>query len=410
MLSVDQALEIILARIEVLPGSNNVGLLMSLGRILAEDIIADIPIPPFDNSAVDGYAVRAEETRGAGQDSPVSLRTAPDIPAGSDLPEPLLPGAAARIMTGAPVPPGADAVVMIEDITREVPGTVEIHAEARSKDYIRTAGEDVKPGDLVLASGTRIRAAEVGMLATMGRTHVLTAPRPRVGILSTGDEVVDVEEGIPPPPGKIRNSNQWALAALVREAGAVVEFRRHVRDDLAATEEVLSEWAFADPPVDVIVSAGGVSVGDRDYVKPALEKLGSLDLWKVAMKPGKPLAFGRIGKTLFFGLPGNPVSAMVTFELFVRPALAKLAGFRHGEQSRPLVHAELKEDVRHSPGRREFVRAWTETTEGRYFTKPTGAQGSGLLHSMTRANSLMILSEESGDKHRGDRVEVMLLA
>ncbi len=409
MLSVDQALAIILDRTPVLAGSNNVGLLMSLGRILAEDIRADIAIPPFDNSAVDGYAVRAEETAGAGPDSPVSLPTAPEIPAGSDLPGPLLPGTAARIMTGAPVPPGADAIVMVEDITRDLPGFVQIRAEARSSDYIRYAGEDVKPEDLVLASGVRIRAAEIGMLATMGRTHVLTVRRPRVGILSTGDEVVDVDEGVPPPPGKIRNSNQWALAAMVREAGAVVEARIHVRDDLFATEKALSAWAFADNPVDVIVSAGGVSVGDHDYVKPALEKLGTMELWKVAMKPGKPLAFGTIGSTLFFGLPGNPVSAMVTFELFVRPALLKLAGFLSEDVARSRVRAELTETIRHVRGRREFVRARTITTGGRYVTSATGAQGSGLLHSMTRANSFMIVPEEAGDLHAGDSVEVMLL-
>ncbi len=408
MLTVEEALERILGRARRLP-EERVPLLEALDRVLAEDIAADINVPPFDNTAVDGYAVRAADTGEAAPESPVFLRTLADLPAGVTAQETVEAGTAARIMTGAPVPPGADAIVMVED-TRSAPdGLVSILEAAQRGQHIRRAGEDVTRGTVVLHAGTPIRAAEIAMLATMGRATVPTVRPARVAVISTGDEIVEIEEGVPPPPGKIRNSNRYALAALVREAGAVVHSMTHIPDEPAATEAVLR--ACADPAhgADVIVTAGGVSVGDRDYVKPALEKLGRLDLWKVAMKPGKPLAFGSIGETLFFGLPGNPVSAMVTFELFVRPTLWKMAGRAATGLARPQVQARLLEGVSHIPGRREYVRAVTTTQEGHFVTQPTGAQGSGLLHSMTRANSLLILPQESPGASAGEVVTVLLL-
>jgi molybdopterin molybdotransferase len=408
MLTVEEALEKILARAPRLP-QERVPLLESLGRVLAEDIAADINVPPFDNSAVDGYAVRAHGTVGATPELPIFLRTLADIHAGATSQETILGGTAARIMTGAPVPPGADAIVMVEDTRQTDDGRVAILEAAREGQHIRQAGEDVRQGAVTLRAGTRIRSAEIAMLATLGRATVPTVRPARVAVISTGDEIVEITEGVPPPPGKIRNSNRYALAALVREAGACVHSMNHIPDDPAATEAALLACADPTQGTDVIVTAGGVSVGDRDFVKPALEKLGRLELWRVAMKPGKPLAFGGIGETLFFGLPGNPVSAQVTFELFVRPTLWKMAGRAADDLARPQVQAILTEDVPHMPGRREYVRAITTFEEGRFLTRPTGAQESGILHSMTRANSLLILPQDSTGITAGTSVTVLLL-
>lgn len=408
MLSVEEALVAILQRAPRLP-EERIALPDSLGRVLAEDVAADIPVPPFTNSAVDGYAVRAEETAGANAAEPVLLPTAGALPAGSEARERLQPGTAARIMTGAPVPEGADSIVMIEDTRSADPGHVAILEAAQTGQHIRMSGEDMPLGATALRAGTRIRSAEIAMLATMGRPFASVYRPARVAVISTGDELVPSEEGVVPPQGKIRDGNLYALAALVRESGAAVHSMTHIPDDLKATEDALRLVSDPETGADVIVSAGGVSVGDRDFVKPALEALGELTLWKVAVKPGKPLAFGRIGKTLFFGLPGNPVSAMVTFELFVRPALRKMAGHAGTDLGRPQVRALLMEDVRHTPGRREYVRAVTTTQDGRFVTQTTGAQGSGILHSMTLANSLLVVPEDSPGLSAGDLVDVMLL-
>jgi molybdopterin molybdotransferase len=386
-------------------------LLETPGRVLAEEIVADIDVPPFDNSAVDGYAVRAEDTAGATPETPVVLPAANPIMAGlSGESEALQPGTARRIMTGAPLPYGADAVVMVED-TRPVQegheGAVAILERAQPDQHVRRAGEDVARGETVLQPGVAIRAAEVAMLATMGRARVSVYRAPRVAVLSTGDEVVEIEQGKPPPPGMIRNSNRYALEALAREAGAQVVRVEHLPDDLEATVEVLRSCADPVGGVDAIVSAGGVSMGDRDYIRPALQRLGTLELWRVAMKPGKPLAFGTLGNVLFFGLPGNPVSAFVTFELFVRPALRRMAG--NTPTDRMTVPAELTASVAHGPGRREYVRAVTTIKQGRFMTQPTGAQGSGILRSMTLANSLLIVPTESEGLQAGDTVNVLLI-
>ncbi|HLV81429.1 MAG TPA: gephyrin-like molybdotransferase Glp, partial [Chthonomonadaceae bacterium] len=404
MLPVEEALTTILRRVKRLP-VERMPLLDSLGRVLAEDVAADIAVPPFDNSAVDGYAVRAADTASARTEARVHLRVLSEVVAGTPAAVPVAPGTAARIMTGAPVPPGADAIVMVED-TRNLGAEVEILQAAQRGQHVRHAGEDVARGSIVLRAGARIRAAEIAMLATLGRASVPVFRPARVAVLSTGDEVVEIEEGVAPPPGKIRNSNAYALAALVREAGAEVHARLHVPDDLAATEAALRQCV--ESGADAIVSAGGVSVGDRDFIKPALERLGRLDLWRVAMKPGKPLAFGSIGETLFFGLPGNPVSALVTFELFARPAIFKMAGRREEDLQRPAVQAIVAEPVAHVPGRREFVRAITTAEGGRFVTRPTGAQGSGILHSLLLANSLLVIPEDSTGLAPGQAATVLL--
>jgi molybdopterin molybdotransferase len=405
MYSVEEALEIVLSRVSTLP-SASVPLLSSLGCVLAEQIISDIDNPPFDNSAVDGYAVRAGDVASASNDNPVTLELEGEVSAGDQAGLSVGAGECIRVMTGAPMPAGADAMVMREDA--EPRGrTISIRASAQPGDHVRRAGEDFHRGDVVLAAGARIGAAEIGMLAAVGKAEVSVYRRPRVAVFSTGDELVDIS--FTPGNGQIRDSNRYALEALVHEAGGEVTLSRRLPDDLDATVRAFSLAAGLgeEDAVDVIVTSGGVSVGDRDFVKPALEKLGTLELWRVSMKPGKPLAFGRIENTYFLGLPGNPISTMVTFELFVRPLLRKLAG--HSDLFRRRVRAELLDEVSHAPGRREYVRCRLTEREGRIVALPTGAQGSGILSSMLGANALLIVPEHSSGLAAGDVAEALLL-
>ncbi len=407
MRTVEEAWAAIMGQVALLP-TEQVPLLHSAGRVLAEMARADIDLPPFDNSAVDGYAVRADDTTGVTPLRPRRLRTLEAVPAGALATQEVQSGTAVRVMTGGPLPPGADAMVMIEDTDASETGWVEIRAEALLGQHVRRCGEEMRRGDPALAPGTLLRPAEVGMLATLGFATVPVYRQARVAVVTTGDEVVDIVAGAQPPPGHIRNSNRYMLAALVQDAGATLHSLTHVRDDLDATEAAFKRLSEPGTGADVILTAGGVSVGDRDFVKPALERLGRLDFWRVAMKPGKPLAFGRIGETLFFGLPGNPVSAMVTFELFVRPALLKMAG--RTDLERPRVQATLTHPVAHIPGRREYVRAVTRSEQGRFVTTPTDAmQGSGMLSSLTSANSLLIVPTEAERLPALAEVEVMLL-
>lgn len=412
MLTVEEALAQIMAQVAVLP-AERVPLLQATGRVLAEDVYADMDAPPFDNSAVDGYAVRAEDTTGANADRPLRLRTLEEIPAGHVPTETIVPGTAAKIMTGAMVPPGADGVVMVEDTREETPGEITILEAARAGQHIRHAGSERQHGDLALPSGTWLRAAAIGLLATCGKPIVTTVRPPRVAVVSTGDEVVDIVEGEPPPAGKIRNSNLYGLAALVQEVGATLHSLTHLPDDLTVTTEALRRLAEGtegpDTGADVILTAGGVSVGDRDFIKPALETLGTLALWRVAMKPGKPLAFGRIGRTLFFGLPGNPVSAQVTFELFARPALWKMAGRNENTLTRRKIRATLTEAVPHAPGRREYVRGFVMETESGFLARTTGGQDSSRLASLLYANALLVIPQEAEDMAAGEIVDALLI-
>ena len=422
MLSVEQALAQILEAVPIL-NVETVPLPDILGRTLAEDVFADIAQPPFDNSAVDGYAVRSEDMETAGAESPVVLTCIADIHAGVWSEIVVEPGQCARIMTGAPLPLGADSVIMVEDTARVAGGKgkrIAMRSSLQAGEHVRYAGEDVKVGERVLATGTSIHAAQIGLLAAMGKRQVPTVRMPRVAVISTGDEVVEPAEGMIPEPGKIRNSNSYALAALARESGAELHSRLHIPDDLEATLAALRQCAnfgenqpgendYTHAGADVIVTAGGVSVGDRDFVKPALETLGTLELWRVAMKPGKPLAFGRIGRTLFFGLPGNPVSAQVTFELFVRPCLLKMAGRPENEWQRPQVEAELAEAITRTPGRREYLRGHTHWQNGRFVAQPLSGQSSANLQSLSRANSLLIVPEQATEMRAGQQISVLLL-
>ncbi|HOD36017.1 MAG TPA: molybdopterin molybdotransferase MoeA [Syntrophales bacterium] len=399
MISVDKALEQILGAIHTL-GLEKVPILDALGRVLGQDVTSDRDIPPLPNSAMDGYALRFEDTRGASREKPAVLTVVDDVRAGRISKKTIRRGHAVRIMTGAPIPKGADAVTRVED-TEKDGDRVRVFAPAKKGLDIRPAGEDVKKGELVIPKGKVIRPAEVGMLAALNRSDVTVHRRPKVAILSTGDELVDL--GGDPAPGMIMNSNSYSLAAQVAECGAVplrLGIARDTREDLMSKFE-------AARGADLIVTSGGVSVGDYDLVKDVMGELGAMRFWRVAMRPGRPLAFGAIKGTPLFGLPGNPVSVMVSFEQFVRPAILKMSGFKN--LFRVTVKALLKENLEKVAGLRFFLRAVVEWKDGKYYAVTTGEQGSGILKSMVKANGLIILPEDVTSMKAGDEVTVQLL-
>jgi len=400
MISVEEALSIILSQIKVM-GTERVDITSSLGRVIAEDIYARRDNPPWDNSAMDGYAVRFEDIKGATKENPAVLQVIEDLPAGYVAKKRVGNGEAIRIMTGAPVPKGADTVVMVEDTEKEGE-RARIFRETPLDENIRKAGEDIKTGELVVPKGTVIRPAEVGIIATCGRAFVSVYQRPRVAVVSTGDELVDVDEEV--SEGKILSSNSYTLSSMAAECGADAFQLGIAKDTREALKEKLQQALHAD----VIVTSGGVSEGDFDFVKDVLKELGSeMKFWKVAMKPGKPLAFGTIGGKPAFGLPGNPVSCMVCFEQFARPSLLKMMG--HKRIHRPAVKAVLKEEIKKKPGRKHFIRSFVRLEEGRYTVTTTGDQGSGILKSMVAANGLLIFPEELSVLKAGDTVKVQLI-
>lgn len=409
MISVDEALAYILNRIEPLP-AEEVDLLAALGRILAEDVVADMNIPPFRNSAMDGYAVRARDTAGAAPDSAVELRVVEEVAAGVVPDAKIEPGTAARIMTGAPMPPGADAVVRFEETSEGRGGTyngsVRIFKEASPWDNVRPAGEDISQGEKVIAAGRLIRPQEVGVLAALGRPTVCVYRRPRVALLATGDELVGVEEDV--APGKIRNINEYTTAAQVRRYGGEPVQLGIARDTVEDLTEKIR--AGLEQNVDLFLTSAGVSVGDYDVVKDVLAAEGDVHFWQVAIKPGKPLAFGQIGNVPILGLPGNPVAAMVAFETFARPAMRKMAGWTQWEK--PRVRAKLREDVTNS-GRRHYVRAVVFPGDDGYEVTTRGdtvkVQGSGILTSMVWANGLLVVPEGETLVPAGSEVEVEML-
>jgi molybdopterin molybdotransferase len=373
------------------------------GRVLAEAIESRRTLPPFDVSAMDGYAVRAADLAQASRAAPVALPVAFEMAAGSQPDRALGAGSAARIFTGAPLPPGADAVVRQEDVEADLE-SARFAAPAPHGDNVRLAGEDVRAGEVVLEAGTRLGPAALGMLASLGRSHVAVHQRPRVAILSGGDELVEPDGD--PSGGRIVASNSYSLAAQCREVGAEPVYLGIARD----RPEELERRLRAGLASHVIVSSAGVSVGDRDYVRPVLEKLGcELIFWGVAIKPGYPLVFGRFGDhgPLVFGLPGNPVSAMVTFEEFVRPLLRRLAG--HRSWFRPRIEARLGERLRKPAGRMHLVRVRLERRDGRAVATPTGNQSSGVLRSMALAQGLLVFPAEATELAEGAPVQVQVL-
>ena len=378
----------------------------ALGRVLAEPVDSTRELPPADNSAMDGYALRAGDAAGASAAAPVRLPLAFEIAAGARDVGRLEPGRAARILTGAPLPPGADCVVRQEDAERDG-GRVSIRVAPEPGDHVRRAGEDVAAGERVLEAGTRLGPAQIGMLASLGRSVVAVHRRPRVAVLSGGDELVEPDGDV--SGGRIVSSNSWSIAAQCRELGAHPIYLGIARDTPADIERRLRAGLAAD----VIVSSAGVSVGDRDFVRGVLEKIGCrLLFWGVQMKPGYPLAFGRVGEDrgrgpLVFGLPGNPVSAMMTFEQFVRPALLRMQGARR--LHRPLVRARAGERFEKKPGRLHFVRVTLERDGDAIVARSTGSQSSGVLKSMIRAQGVLIFDAHASEIAAGASAWVQVL-
>jgi molybdopterin molybdotransferase len=386
---VEQAREAVLSRIDQLAPVET-DALDTLGRVLAEDIVSDIDISPFDNSAMDGYAVQSADVADASEKSPVVLAVVEHVAAGSFPVVTVGPGQATRIMTGAPMPQGADAVVMVErtealEAEGGAGGTAAIKAPVKHGENVRLRGEDVREGDVVLSAGEVVTPAAVGLMAAMGRAKVSVYRKPRVAIVSTGDELVSIDEY--PGPGKIRNSNSYSLAAQVIAAGGEPFILPVARDNEDDTRAILSRA----PEFDLMVTTGGVSMGDFDVVKDVLLQIGQMDFWKVAMRPGAPQTYGTIGGTPFFGLPGNPTSTTVGFELFVRPAMRKMAGFT--ALDRPTVEAVLAHDVKKKSDRRYFLRGRVTKTADGYSAALSGSQSSAMLTSMHRANCLVSLAE-----------------
>jgi len=399
-IKVDEARKIILEKIKV-QGTEKVSISEALGRILSEDIIARRNNPPMDNSAMDGYALKAKDIELATSENPIKLEIIEDLAAGYSPKMTIQSGQAVRIMTGAPIPEGADAVIMQEDTERNE-NSVQVKDKAEIRENIRDAGEDVREGETVIKKGAKLLSAHIGMMAVVGRSSVLVGRRPSVAILSTGDEIKDLDDSLSGPC--IYNSNGYMLAAQVKSAGGIPSYLGIARDN----EEDLMEkfnWALQ---CDMVVSSGGVSVGDYDLVKASLKKMGQEMLfWKVAMKPGKPLAFGRIDNVPIFGLPGNPVSSFVSFEQFVRPSIRKMMGA--SQLSHLLVQAKLTHTVHKKAGRQHFLSAYVKWENGTCTVSPTQEQGSGILKSTVNANGLLIFPLELTEMTKGTEVTVQLL-
>ena len=408
MLGVEEALDRILAAFSPLP-AGDVALGDALDLVLAEEVVAGEDVPPFRNSAMDGYAVRAEDTTGAGFDRPIRLRVVGQVAAGATPPGAIRPGEAIRIMTGAPMPEGADAVVRFEETDEPVEGpsgglpeSVAVFRGAKPWDNARPAGEDVARGSVVLAAGTRLRPPELGLLAALNQTTVRVVRRPRVAILSTGNEVIGPGPAL--CPGQIRDSNGVTLMTMARRWGAEPVGLGICPDAAGALRDVLT----AEHGADLLVTSGGVSLGDYDLVKDVLRAEGEIALWQVRMKPGKPLAFGRVRGVPLLGLPGNPVAAAVSFEQFGRPAIRRMQG--RSDLSAPVIEATLTERLTNRGQRRHYVRAKVEADgRGRYLVRTAGDQGAGVLSSLARANGLLVVPEHLEVVEPGTRLPVQMV-
>ena len=402
LIPLHEAQKVVLDATPVL-GLEKISILDALGRVLGEDIIAERDNPPWDNSAMDGFAVRWDDIK---QDHaiqrPVTLAVIEDVPAGKMPSKTVGVGQAIRIMTGAPIPQGADTVLKVED-TEYTPDSVRVFKPESCGSNIRPRGEDVKKGECIIARGTRIRPGEAGMLAILAKSFVFTYQRARVAILSTGDELADLDERF--SEEKIINSNSYGIAAAVQEAGGIPFLLGIARDTPTALKEKISHGLNAD----ILVLSGGVSMGDYDFTRAVFRDIGAeMNFWKLAIRPGQPLAFGKIHGKLAFGLPGNPVSSMVTFEQLVRPAMLKMSG--HRSYGRPVVDVIFQEKFSKRTDRRHFLRGILTREDGLFKVRTTGDQGSGILTSMVKANCLIDVPVEVERLNPGDQVTVQLLS
>lgn len=400
MLPFEEARQRILDAVEPLPVVR-LPFTEAAGHALAADIIAEESLPPWPNSGMDGFAVRAADLNGAAPDSPVSLRLVAEIPAGRSSGVPVGPGEAARIMTGAPVPEGADAVVMMESTRPGGEDRVLVLAGVRPGENVRRAGEVMARGQRALAAGTLLRGAEIGLLASLGRLEVPVHRKPVVGLFSSGDELVPPDRE--PGPGQVRDANRFALAVQLGALGCEAVDFGHAPDREEAIEALFSRAAAR---CDAVISTGGVSVGDYDLTLRALARVGRIEFWQVAIKPGKPSAFGHIGARPVFGLPGNPASALVVLDQLVRPALRRMAGC--SRLLRETRQAVLEENLRHAPGRIEFVRAVIRWEGGRFVARSTGPQGSNSLRSLTDANGIIIVPAGAENVPAGSIVDCQI--
>jgi molybdopterin molybdotransferase len=378
-------------------------LLDAHGCILTDDVVADVDLPRFDNSSMDGYAVRLADVSRASEATPVQLPVVGDIAAGSRAAYTVQPGMSVRIMTGAPVPPGAEAVVPLEWTDGGI-ATVTVHRAPQWGAYVRRRGEDVGAGQTVLEAGTRLGPGQLGLLAAVGRDRVPVRPRPRVVILSTGSELV--EPGTVTEPGQIHESNSYILTTAAREAGAVAFRVGIVPDDDRSLMNAIEDQLIR---ADLVLTSGGVSVGAYDVVKEVLSRLGTVTFEAVAMQPGKPQGYGTIGpeSTPIITLPGNPVSSYVSFEVFVRPVIRRMLGVE--PLHRPVVRAVCEAPMSSPAGKRQFARGWLGVEEGRYVVRPVGGPGSHLVGNLAHSNALIVLPEPVTEVPAGGTVEVMVL-
>lgn len=388
-----------------------VPLLEASDRVLAEDVVSGLDLPLFANSSMDGFAVKAMDVHSASPNDPVDLVVVEDVPAGSIASKEIERGQAARIMTGAAIPPGSDAVVPIEDTDQyypgsqpqtPLPGKIKVVTAVKAGDYVRPQGQDVREGETVLRRGIRLRPQDIGFMAMLGIAKVRVYRKPRTALVSTGDELIQLEESL--RPGKIYDSNAYTLSALVKRVGGEPIYLGIARDNEQAVRSVLDEAIARE--ADLILSTAGVSVGAFDFVREVVEKYGELDFWRIDMRPGKPLAFGNYRMIPFVGLPGNPVSAFVGFEVFVRLALFKMLGLE--DHRRPTLQVELLEPVI-SDGRESYLRAIISSRGGRWYARLTGHQGSGNLRSLVQANALLIIPPGVKSLPAGSEAEAWLL-
>lgn len=400
MITVGAAVQLILKQIHPLT-AEEVSISAAHGRILCENVRASRSVPPFDNSAMDGFAVRWNDVARASAQSPVTLRIVEAVRAGYVAKKHVASGTAIKIMTGAPLPRGADTIVRVED-TQVSSHSVSIRKNDGAASHIRKAGEDIKTGQMILAKGRTLAPADLGLMASVGKSRVKVYRRPIVGLISTGDELINVDAR--PKPGKIVNSNSYTLAAAIEAAGAIPHVLGIVRDNRKGLVTALKRAL----RYDVIMTSGGVSVGDYDFVKEALGVVGmGMQFWRVAQRPGHPMAYGRIADKPVFGLPGNPVSSMVSFLLYARPALLKMMG--HKNLFLPVAQAILEHDIHKNHRLKEFIRCRVRRNHDELFVSSTGTQSSGVLRSLSLAHGLIVAHEEQTILSQGSKVPVILL-